>query len=178
MNDTDRDAPTSMSAARRAAARSQLVAVVDGRESARPRLPRSVLVAAVVVVGAAASVGAVGLLTQAPVTDPYLVECRATLDPDEQGNQIATTTPVAVVDGVTREQPRPELANAISICAQLIRAGWPTAPPGQMTFDERPLAPGSVPDMTLCVAEDGHAVVVPSGDGGVCAQLGLSAAPA
>lgn len=177
MNDTgDHRAVTVMSPARREGARAQLVDVVNGQLSTRSKPPKAVLIAAVVLVGAAASAGAVSLLTHAPVTDPYTVECRATLDPDEQGNQVATVVPATIIDGVTQTQARPELANAVNICAQLMTTGWP-APGSPHTFNDEPPPTGPLPQLTLCVAADGHAVVVPSTTAGICSQLGLSGGP-
>lgn len=178
MNDNgNHRAVTVMSPARQEAARAQLVDVVNGQLSTRSKPPRAVLIAAVVVVGAAASVGAVSLLTQAPVTDSYMVECRATLDPDEEGNYVATVTPVTITDGATQTQPRPELNNAINLCAHISTGVW-QGTGAHPTFNDATPPAGPAPQLTLCVADDGHAVVVPSTAEGICSQLGLSGGPA
>lgn len=156
------------------AARTQLEHLVAGQEQL-PRRHRPVLlaIALTLVLAAGAGIAATTLIAHKPVTDASTIECRTSLNPDDPGQFAAG--PVAQSPDVTAKA---KILNALSACRQgwsigLYKLGQPFHAPGP-GWNPDAVPPQAVPSLTTCVAQDGHAVVIPSADPQNCLTLRLS----
>lgn len=162
-----------MRAERTTAARSQLQRVVSGEEPLTYPKKRRLGVAGIALVVVVAGVGASTLLLHRPVTDSSVVECRTSLRPDDSGQFAAGATPV-VTGHIDAAQSKSQ--TAIQLCKQ----GWTTGlynfgvPKPNTTLNYHMVPDATMPPLTTCVAEDGHAVVIPSANPRDCLNLQLS----
>ena len=166
------DGLPAMALQRRDAVRAQLLRVAGGQESfvyAPGRRARwaIALAAAAAVTGVAAS----PLAAHRPVTDPSAIECRTSLDPD------GLSAFVAFPDSVTSDGThRARIKNAIAACSlpwsdgEFVLGGSSGPGPGWVPA----VPPDPVPPLTTCVADDGHAVVIPSANPQDCLSMDLS----
>lgn len=168
MNHFDR---TQLTERRALAARNQLEEVVAGKvklPSPMTTLPKVAITVAAV---GAVSVAAAVIPNYDTVVDTTYVECRLTLDADEFGNGLSELKPVDPNSGQDSLIP---IADPIAACRALWRDGLMTNPTLTATPTDAAADQGQVPQLVLCVAEDGHAVVVPSPDPAICLKLRLA----
>lgn len=164
---------TEMDPRNAAAIRRHLESVVAESSIARAiwwRRPQIVLLA-VVLGGGAASVAAFSLIPDRPVTSTSIIECRTSLRASAAGQFVSQ--PAATGQGSSRT------LNAISACS----TGWRL---GLYQLDREYQSPDSswnpqtepehdVPRLSVCVADDGHAVAIPADNSQACWPLDMAA---
>lgn len=168
----DRQA-TEMDPRNAAAIRRHLKTVVAESSTAQTvwwRRPQMVLLA-VVLGGGTASVAAFSLIPDRPVTSTSLVECRTSLDAAAVGQFVSQ--PAATGTGSSRT------LDAIEACS----SGWRL---GLYQLDREYQSPDSswnpqaepdhaIPPLSVCVADDGHAVTIPADSSQACWPLDMAA---
>lgn len=154
---------------RRVAARAQLVEIARATASRRTSRSRTRVIAGVLAIAVGATVAASWTITRA-VADPTIVECRTSISPESSG--VFVSGP----EGLSTETESGASA-AISLCS----TGWETGiyeagqqPVIPTSIEWQPPAEISVPPLAVCVAPDGHAVVVPAQSSKVCSGIGLA----
>ncbi len=161
---------TELSPQRVHAARRQLENIVAGQVKI-PRRTMPAKIALTVGAACAISIAAATIPNYNAIADKTYVECRTTLDPDEFGNGLAELTPFDPNSGHDSLAP---ISDPISAC----RAEWQRGRMSNPTLDGTSpigtLNENPAPSLVLCVAKDGHAVVVPSSDPAICGDLKLA----
>lgn len=151
------------------AARRQLERVVLG-DTRLPRRATPVKVAMTVGAVCAIGVAAATIPNYSTISDPTYVECRVTLDPDEFGNGLAVLEPF---DPKSGHDSLSSITDPVGAC----RVEWEQGRMSNSTIAGSSMSEtgeNPAPSLVLCVAKDGHAVVVPSSDPAVCAELALA----
>lgn len=158
-----------MNEERRMAARAQLIEFATEAGGHRTS-PRSAIVIAAVITMIASGTAAASWVMTRSVAKPAIVECRTSVSPDSSGVFVSSPEPLF-----------PESDSGESAAVSLCATGWQTGMyvPGQYPVipthvDWQPPHRVSVPPLAVCVAPDGHAVVVPAETAGVCAGIGLA----
>ena len=158
-----------MSVMRTAAIERLLMDTIQGEPAARRHRVRSRVLAwgtVGVVAIAAATAGATFIHGPAPVTNSTLVHCLAIADQSALGtNQDVEST------AATTRQGAPKVTDYVTTCAQNWVEGVFNSLPASAVAAH---SPGKAPvNLTVCIAPDGSAVVVP-GRSNVCDAIGFA----